>query len=663
MRIGLWDSGQALADHQELLGRVSPGDQAIAKDHATHVGGTLIAAGIRPEARGMAYEAELLSYDWTNDATEMANEAAQGLLVSNHSYSEIAGWYYGDVEGTGDAWYWTGDPDISVEEDYYFGWYDLEATQYDRVAHDSPYYLPVVSAGNDREDRGPAEGTYRALNASDEWQTYQIIERPIPEDGSAGGYDTIAGAGVAKNVLTVGSIDVLTSDEVKDISSYSSFGPADDGRVKPDIMGYGEHLFSSTALSPTSYGYSSGTSMSTCNVSGSLPLLQQYYHQLTGSYMLASTLKGLVLHTARDLSTEGPDYQSGWGLLDTEAAAWHIGASVENPTAIYEGSLDNGSTFERVIETDGTSPLKVTLSWTDAPSTRLPLQGPGSLDDPHPHLVNDLDVRLKNDLTGEIHLPFTLHPDHPSDPAVAGDNRVDPIEQIYVPLAANTTYTITVSHKGELSGASVQSFALHISGAVGEVPPIAIVHLEAEVTVDFVALQWQTAYERNDGVLSIERARVHYTPGGQREVGIFTPIDTLSLAGPSSSIQQYRYEDLLVPAGRYVYRLFYIDRDHQFVVEEIQVNVPAPDDYAVISNYPNPFSDLTRLIVDVPRTKHVNVAVFNTLGRRVYLLQDSILEAGRLSILINSTDWPAGLYFARIQTGKETISHPLVVVR
>src|SRR5690606_18408777 len=141
------------------------------------------------------------------------------------------------------------------------------------------------------------------------------------------------------------------------ISRFSSFGPTDDGRIKPDIMGVGEDVYSLASDDRSSYGISSRTSMATPNVTGSLALLQQYYQELFGEYMRAATLKGLVLHTALDLGTPGPDYRTGWGLLDTEAAAEHITHTLTNPIGIIEAELENGSVYEKTINVSAPGPL------------------------------------------------------------------------------------------------------------------------------------------------------------------------------------------------------------------------------------------------------------------------------------------------------------------
>ncbi len=438
-----WDGGSALETHQEFnnmgFSRVLNKDNSTPADHATHVAGTLIAGGVNPAAKGMAYNGYLHSYDWNGDVTEMTSAASNSLLISNHSYGLYGGWVYD--QGTG-IWSWVGSTNISNEEDYRFGYYDYWAGVWDDIARAAPYYLIVKSAGNDRGD----------------WDGSSTLH---PKDGGAGGFDCMTSKSVSKNILTVGAVrDVIggySGPNSVTLTSFSSTGPADDGRIKPDICGNGQNVYSSVVAGDASYGSKSGTSMSGPNVAGSLLLLQEHWNDLHTLFMKAATLKALVIHTAAECgATPGPDYKFGWGLLQTAAAANVI--TQKGFTTLMEDVAYNGTTYTLEIQATGTEPLVATLVYADPKGTPPPI----SLDPPNKMLVNDLDMTISNN--GTTHYPYTLDPNNPAAAATTGDNDLDNVEKIYIenPIAG-ATYTITINHEGTLSGA-IQQFSLIVSG-------------------------------------------------------------------------------------------------------------------------------------------------------------------------------------------------------
>ena len=444
MTLHEWDADGVLLNHQEYSGRVVQGDATTTTHyHSTHVAGTMIASGVNGSARGMAPAASLRAFDWDSDASEMASEAANGALVSNHSYGFLRGWAL-----VNSSWSWYGDPGISTQEDYLFGFYDSQAKSWDNIAYNAPYYLIVKSAGNDRGD-GPGTGTY-------------------PDDGP---YDCISHAGVSKNILTVGAVSDISggytqpSDVV--MSSFSAWGPADDGRIKPDIVANGVSLFSTSNGGSTSYTALSGTSMSSPSVAGSLILLQQHHQDLYGNPMLASTLKGLVIHTADEAgTTDGPDYAFGWGLMNTRKAADVI-TSDALANNLEEINLFDGNSFTRQVVALGGEPLKVTIAWTDMPGVPVA----ASLDPTDAMLVNDLDLRVTG--SSNTYYPWKLDGSNPTAGATRnGENNVDNVEVVLVENpVAGAVYTITVDHDGSLAAGS-QMFSLVVTG-IEDYPPIA----------------------------------------------------------------------------------------------------------------------------------------------------------------------------------------------
>lgn len=461
-KLAIWDGGEVYSAHQEFAGKIiTLEDNASVIDHATHVAGTMIAKGVYLRAKGMAFGATTLhSYYFDNDAAKMAS-AAPGLLLSNHSYGDEAGWNF---NGTDNRWEWYGLPGDTA--DYNFGFYGSRTQQWDQIAYNAPYYLIVESAGNSHAYPGPDVG-------QDYYGYQSITNQTIVDKGPrpAGisnntGYDVISTTGNAKNILTVGAVNPLpfgpASASDITIAPFSSWGPTDDGRIKPDVVGDGVDVTSAGSGGPSQYITLSGTSMSAPNVTGSLYLLQEYYAQNhSGDFMRAATLKGLVCHTAFDAGNPGPDYIFGWGLLDMKKAAQAI-TDNGRKSLIKEATLQQGQQQTYHVIASGNGLLAATISWTDPPGAATK---DGTLNNPAPKLVNDLDIRISDG--SHIFYPWVLNPAKPSARATNGDNILDNIEQVIVPGAVpGKTYTITVSQKGTLQGGP-QDYAIIATGIGG----------------------------------------------------------------------------------------------------------------------------------------------------------------------------------------------------
>lgn len=469
-KLGIWDGGRVMATHQEYAGRILQIDNpSSVSSHATHVAGTLIAAGVNPLAKGMSFEAQQLrAWDFSNDVSEMAN-AASGLLVSNHSYGAIAGWRYNSSNAgtaTDPNWEFWGDPNISTYEDYKFGYYSQKASDWDNIAYLAPYYLIVKSAGNNRNSNGPAIGSpYWQRTSVGSWQLVSAREEGAIYDNDA--YDILSSYANAKNILVVGAVESIPEgyanpDDVV-MSSFSSWGPTDDGRVKPDVVANGVGLLSAGSNNNSHYRTASGTSMAAPNASGSLFLLHELFYRKHNSFMLSSTLRGIIAHTADEAGNHGPDYVYGWGLINMTKAA-HVVNNTGGNHWVEEIPLFEGDTLIREFVAGPSGPLVITISWTDPKGIPLPY-GPDMLNNRTPLLINDLDLRVKYDTL--TYKPWVLDVENPALPAANGDNMVDNIEQIVIsnPVPGRT-YTISVTHKETLQD-SVQVFSLIASGVNG----------------------------------------------------------------------------------------------------------------------------------------------------------------------------------------------------
>ncbi len=470
-KLAIWDGGSVLETHQEMQGRIELNNlDAGTSHHATHVAGTMIAAGVNALARGMAFGApDLRSWDFGNDSEEMG-EAAAGLLVSNHSYGRIAGWRFnGDRAGTpsNPNWEWHGDVNVSTTHDYKFGYYDQKSQLWDMIAYHAPHYLIVKSSGNNRNNNGPDAGQpYWRRDSSGNWELMSSRSTMLSSDD---GYNVIPTYGNAKNILSVGAVSAIKEGYRKPedvvMSAFSSWGPTDDGRIKPDLVANGVNLYSSASAGDAHYSSSSGTSMSAPNTSGSLFLLQEHYQQINGEFMLSSTLRGLACHTADDAGNPGPDYAYGWGLLNVARAAEVISGNGSS-SLVEEVSLESGNTVVRTVVASGKEPLVVSICWTDPEATPLPINA-SVLNNRSPRLINDLDVRVSDGKN--TFMPWVLDVANPAAPATRGDNTADNIEQVFIadPIPGQT-YTITISHKNFQLVRGPQWFSLIATGIGGE---------------------------------------------------------------------------------------------------------------------------------------------------------------------------------------------------
>ncbi|MBL7761401.1 MAG: S8 family peptidase [Sediminibacterium sp.] len=473
-KLGIWEyDGAPLKDHVEFSGRIVQKDAPAGRGsdfHATHVAGTMIAKGINPIAKGMAFDIpNLISYDNNSDLSEMTSEAASGMLLSNHSYGLLTGWNY-NTSNT--RWEFYGR--VGENEDYRYGYYSREASLVDSILYNAPYYLMVQSAGNDRNNNGPDVGQpYYRYDASN--TMISAGNRPAGIS-SNDGYDIIAGKAIAKNNITIGAVRGIAAGYNKPsdvvMSAFSAWGPTDDGRIKPDFVADGVNVTSTTSTGNSAYATLSGTSMAAPNTTGSLLLLQELYTKLKpGSFMRSATLKGLAIHTTDEAGlSEGPDYQYGWGLLNVgrAAAVLNNAISLNNATTsndlVYENVLTSGTSFTKTVVASGKGPLKATIAWTD-PVGSVNTNASTNLNDRTKKLVHDLDIRITR--ATQTFSPWTLSPLSPASDAVRGDNITDNVERIDVDSTIpGEVYTITVSNKGALVRGT-QAYSLIISGAGG----------------------------------------------------------------------------------------------------------------------------------------------------------------------------------------------------
>lgn len=385
-------------------------------DHAS-IMATIIGGGANssPFAKGVAWGSNLSTSDFATllpDANGVYLN--NGIRIQNHSY------------GTG------------IEN-----FYGADAVAYDAAVYSLPTLVHVFSAGNSGTSSSTS-GTYAGIT----------------------GFANLTGSfKMAKNVITVGHVDSTNA-----VLPLSSKGPAYDGRIKPELVAFGED----------------GSSGAAALVSGTVALLQQAYKQShNGSYPSAALVKAILLNSADDIGTKGPDYVSGYGSLNAYNAMQSV-----NGNAFFEDALTNGATktFSVTVPSHAKQ-LKITLAWTDTAAQANAAKA----------LVNDIDALLVSPSSQNFQ-PWMLNAKAAKDslllPAVRGVDTLNNVEQITVEAPQAGTYQLFI--KGSKIATASQPFAVSyqidtLNGLVWTFPSSSSIIKAGQRNY----LRWQTAITGN----------------------------------------------------------------------------------------------------------------------------------------------------------------------
>ncbi|MFL5739199.1 MAG: S8 family peptidase [Flavisolibacter sp.] len=344
--------------------------------HASQMMTIIAGAGnSSPFAKGAAWNALVSSADFQNLFPEPDSMFQKhSLYLQNHSYGTVVENFYGN-----------------------------EAAAYDQQCNHLPTLLHVFSSGNSG-DVTSNSGTY---------------------SGVQGMSNLTGNFKQAKNIITVGSVD--SSAQVMPLSSK---GPAYDGRIKPELVAYGED----------------GSSGASALVSGAALLVQDAYKRIHANLPSSSLVKSVLLNSAEDLGTKGPDYSTGFGNLN----AYRALSAIEENRFIENTVLPGDINTLTLAVPDHVSKLKVTIAWND----------PAAVPNSTKALVNDLDMQVQLNSTTSWN-PWVLDPSKNSVslqlPAQRGMDTLNNVEQITVDNPVAAVYTISINGS-KLK--SAQSFSL-----------------------------------------------------------------------------------------------------------------------------------------------------------------------------------------------------------
>ncbi len=375
--IGLADDGP-VGPHIDFTGRMTQLTSNGSGSHGDMTAGILCGAGNRdPWIQGHAsgaymYYWQISGYPHVLDAVNHYNN--YGMTITSTSFSQ----------GTG-------------------GVYNSSTALIDEQIHDNPQLIHVFSAGN----AGTSDHGY----------------------GAGAGWGNITGGRKAgKHVVACGN---LNDSDV--LENSSSRGPADDGRIKPDICANGAGQLSTAANNTTQTG--GGTSAAAPSVAGCITQLYQAYKELhSGNNPESPLIKACILNTAEDLGRPGPDFEHGWGRINALRAVRVLEDNTYTSDSIVQGQTKT-HTFTVPA---GTHEVRAMVYWLDeegVPAAQF-------------SLVNDLNMTLTNP-SNQTYDPWIL--DYTpvasllDNNAVRGRDSVNNMEQVTLTNPSAGTYTVTVN--------------------------------------------------------------------------------------------------------------------------------------------------------------------------------------------------------------------------
>jgi hypothetical protein len=396
----------------DLKGRIYQPEKIpdVADGHATSMATIIAGAGnSSPEGKGIACGSILAFSDFNNLLPEVTTQLiADGITVQNHSYG------------------------VGIEN-----YYGIESQAFDRQCSDYPQILHVFSAGNSGQESG-ASGIFAG----------------IP------GFANLTGQfKVSKNTLAVGGVT-----RNKMIEPLSSRGPSHDGRVKPELVAYGD----------------GGTSEAAAIVSGIAVLAQEVYKNTNGTLPPSSLIKAAFINSADDLGRPEVDYEYGFGNADAVGALRSI---LEERFFLDEVNHGQEQLFSIEVPAN-VYRLKVSLVWND------PEAEPGA----DHALVNDLDLELTEDASGIFYEPWALnhfpHIDSLQQGARRKADHLNNAEQITVNDPADGTFTIKVKGFNVPDGPQAFSLVYEFESGFQWIYPTSSDAIEANKNT-FVRWQWK----------------------------------------------------------------------------------------------------------------------------------------------------------------------------
>lgn len=479
------------------------GSQDVDSGHGTHTAVSAVGdGGANGEGKGMAFAAKLVMQT-VEDYLDMIGVCA----------TQFPDGYYlmGLPDDLHDLFTQAYDAGARIHSDSWGssanGEYTTDAANTDDFMWTHRDMLITFSAGNDGVD-ADADGVVDADSIGSPATAKNVLTVGASENKREDGYpcDTelnygsCADNGGRNTIFTYGQAwpndfpaEPLFSDSLagnaEQMAAFSSRGPTDDGRIKPDVVAPGTYVLSGysdmyqqsydAAPNPQNnewqydgwgypysdtYKYMGGTSMSNPLTAGAAALVRDFYQKAYAHHASAALTKATLINSAVDMQDENndgmndnafpiPNIHEGWGRVNVAAATDGSAFFVD------EGDgLNTGDQVRYAATTDGSQPLKITLVWTDVAAS------PAA----NKVLVNDLDLTAIAP-TGQVYHGNVFSGGW-SAPGGAPDH-LNNVENVYIQNPEAGDWTIHIESYNVPVGE--QPYALVVDGAqtFGSTPP------------------------------------------------------------------------------------------------------------------------------------------------------------------------------------------------
>jgi len=245
---------------------------------------------------------------------------------------------------------------------------------------------------------GNSSGTYLLQDASTDAYIYKNADfLNLYAAGNEYSAMTIRNPGIAKNCLTIGATQNGTSSN--QIASFSSRGPTQDSRIKPNVCAPGDVIYSADGAGTTGYKSMSGTSMATPATNGAIGLIRHYllagYYPSGAAnpadsirYQSCALIRSMAMVSC-DPNVTGytvPDGNIGWGRIDVDSVLFLTGDTRKLIIKDDTIGVTTGVSITDSFLVNSTIPLRVCVAWTDTAAAASA----------NPTLVNNLNVQLTN---------------------------------------------------------------------------------------------------------------------------------------------------------------------------------------------------------------------------------------------------------------------------